>query len=51
MRQFEERIAEKITHPDLKEKVSYRRIIHLQVQRYVKSVLGSQAYEPYKRVS
>lgn len=51
MRQFEERIAEKITHPDLKEKVSYRRVIHLQVQRYVKSVLGSQAYEPYKRVS
>jgi CRISP-associated protein Cas1 len=51
MRQFEERVAEKIAHPDLKEKVSYRRAIHLQVQRYVKSVLGSQPYEPYKRVS
>lgn len=51
MRQFEERVAEKIAHPDLKEKVSYRRAIHLQVQRYVKSVLGSQPYESYKRVS
>jgi CRISPR-associated protein Cas1 len=51
IRQFEDRIADKITHPDLKEKVSYRRAIHLQVRRYVHSVLGTQPYEPYKRVS
>jgi CRISPR/Cas system-associated endonuclease Cas1 len=51
IRQFEARIAEQITHPDLKEKVSYRRVIHLQVRRYAKSVLGTQPYEPYKRSS
>jgi CRISP-associated protein Cas1 len=51
IRQFEARIVEQITHPDLKEKVSYRRVIHLQVRRYAKSVLGSQPYEPYKRSS
>lgn len=51
IRHFEERISEQITHDDLKEKVSYRRAIHLQIQRYVRSVLGSQPYEAYKRTS
>lgn len=51
IKQFEERIADKISHPDLQEKVSYRRAIHLQIKRYGRSVLGTQPYEPYKRTS
>jgi CRISPR-associated protein Cas1 len=50
LKHFEQRITEKISHPDVKEPVSYRRVIHLQVQRYKKSVLGNQPYEAFRRL-
>lgn len=43
-------MGETATHPDVKEPVSYRRIIHLQVKRYVKSLLGNRPYEAFRRI-
>jgi CRISP-associated protein Cas1 len=50
MRQFEERIVCKTTHPNVKEQVSYRRAIHLQIQRYIKSLLGDTPYQAFRRM-
>jgi len=50
LKHFEERICEKLAHPDVKQQVSYRRIIQLQIQRYVKSLLGNVPYETFRRV-
>jgi CRISP-associated protein Cas1 len=50
LKQFEARICEKVSHPDVQEPVSYRRIIQLQIQRYVKALLGNRPYEPFRRV-
>ena len=50
LKRFEERMGETATHPDIKESVSYRRIIQLQVKRYVKSLLGHQPYEAFRRI-
>lgn len=36
-----------MSHPDVAGKVSYRRILQLQVQRYKRSVMGGPLYEPY----
>lgn len=49
LKHFEERFSSKTAHPDLKDQVSYRRAIQLQVQRYAKSILGNKVYEPFKR--
>lgn len=50
LKRFEERMGETASHPDVKNPVSYRRIIQLQVQRYVKSLLGDQPYEAFRRI-
>lgn len=50
LRHFEERMVTKCAHPDVMERVSYRRAIHLQVKRYVRSVLGERSYEGYRRL-
>jgi CRISP-associated protein Cas1 len=50
LKQFEERICEKVSHPDVQGPISYRRIIQLQIQRYIKALLGNQPYEPFRRV-
>ncbi|MGK7925635.1 MAG: CRISPR-associated endonuclease Cas1 [Spirulina sp.] len=49
LKYFENRMSEEVSHPDVKEKVSYRRAIHLQVRRYKRSVRNRVAYEPFLR--
>jgi CRISP-associated protein Cas1 len=51
LKEFEARIVCKTTHPDIKEQVTYRRAIQLQIQRYTKSLLGRNPYEPFRRTS
>lgn len=46
---FEERMNDSVTHPDVKESVSYRRAIHLQVIRYKRCLMESMAYVPFLR--
>jgi CRISP-associated protein Cas1 len=50
LKRFEERMGETASHPDIQGPVSYRRIIQLQVKRYVKSLLGNQPYEAFRRI-
>ncbi|MEM1279181.1 MAG: CRISPR-associated endonuclease Cas1 [Cyanobacteria bacterium P01_H01_bin.152] len=50
LKNFEQRITEKVSHPDVKEPVTYRRVIHLQIQRYRKVLLGNGLYESFQRV-
>lgn len=49
LREFEERISLKISHPDVQETVSYRRAIQLQVNRYRAALLDRKPYEPFLR--
>ena len=49
LRHFEDRICAQTSHPDVQNKVSYRRAIQLQVQRYIKSLLGDCPYKPFQR--
>lgn len=51
LKHFEERICVKVSHPDIKEQVSYRRAIQLQVQRYKQALLGNQPYEAFLRLN
>ena len=50
LKHFEQRITEKVSHPDVKEAVTYRRVIQLQVQRYKRALLGDRLYEPFQRI-
>ena len=50
LKRFEERMSETASHPDVKTPVSYRRIIQLQVKRYVKALLGNQPYKAFRRI-
>jgi len=50
LRHFEQRITEAISHPDVKEPVTYRRAIHLQVQRYKRTLLSDHPYEAFRRL-
>ena len=40
----------KTSHPDVQERVTYRRAIHLQVQRYAQAVLRQRVYEGFRRL-
>ncbi|WP_254721663.1 CRISPR-associated endonuclease Cas1 [Kovacikia minuta] len=51
LKHFEARICEKTSYPDLKEQVSYRRVIQLQIQQYSKALLGSQIYKTFRRTN
>jgi CRISPR-associated protein Cas1 len=46
---FEQRINDLVSYPDLKEQVSSRRAIHLQVIRYKRCLIESISYEPFLR--
>ncbi|MGH2413576.1 MAG: CRISPR-associated endonuclease Cas1, partial [Microcystaceae cyanobacterium] len=46
---FEERISDSTAHPDVQAKVSYRRAIQLQIQRYKRSLLEEIPYEAFLR--
>ncbi|MDI9636309.1 CRISPR-associated endonuclease Cas1 [Geitlerinema splendidum] len=49
LKQFEMRMNEKVSHPDLQSKVTYRHAIQLQVRRYKRSLLSGIAYEAFLR--
>lgn len=51
LQHFEERMCTKIAHPDIQETVSYRRAIHLQIQRYKRSLLSDVPYEAFLRLN
>jgi CRISP-associated protein Cas1 len=50
LKHFEERISGYITHPDVTQPVSYRRVIQLQIQRYKRTLLEGLPYESFRRV-
>ncbi|WP_017746853.1 CRISPR-associated endonuclease Cas1 [Scytonema hofmannii] len=49
LKQFEARMNEETTHPDLQSVVTYRHAIQLQVRRYKRSLLSGVLYEPFLR--
>lgn len=49
LKHFEERISSATSHPDVQGQISYRRVIQLQVKRYVKAVLGNNGYQGFRR--
>lgn len=49
LKHFEARITEKTSHPDVQKQVTYRRVIQLQIQRYIKAVLGNVPYQTFRR--
>jgi CRISPR-associated protein Cas1 len=51
LKRFEQRITEKVSHPDVKESITYRRVIQLQVQRYKRALMEDEVYLPFKRVN
>ena len=42
---------ETVSHPDVQEAVSYRRVMQLQLKRYGRAVLGNAPYEAFRRVT
>ena len=51
LKQFEERLSLKVSHPDVQEPVSYRRVIQLQVRRYKRALLDNMPYEAFRKVN
>ena len=51
LKRFEDRMNETVSHPDVQEAVSYRRVIQLQLKRYGRAVLGNAPYEAFRRVT
>jgi CRISP-associated protein Cas1 len=49
LKQFETRMNEEVSHPDLQSKVTYRQAIQLQVRRYKQSLLSGVPYEAFLR--
>ncbi len=49
LKQFEMRMNEEVSHPDLQSPVTYRHAIQLQVRRYKRSLLSGIAYEAFLR--
>jgi CRISP-associated protein Cas1 len=49
LKYFEDRISEPVSYPGLEGRVSYRRVIQLQVQRYKRCLVESVPYEAYLR--
>lgn len=47
--QFEKRMNEEVSHPDLQSPVTYRQAILLQVRRYKRSLWHGTLYEPFLR--
>lgn len=51
LKYFEERITEEVAHPFVQQRVSYRRVIQLQIQQYKRCLLESVPYEPFIRAT
>ena len=49
LKQFETRMNEEVSHPDLQSPVTYRQAIQLQVRRYKHSLLSGGVYEAFLR--
>jgi len=49
LKQFEMRMNEEVSHPDLQSQVTYRHAIQLQVRRYKRSLLSGVPYEAFLR--
>ena len=49
IQEFENRLTTETAHPAVKQPVSYRRAIHLQVQAYKRCLLSEQPYVPFLR--
>lgn len=49
LKQFEIRMNEEVSHPDLQSQVTYRHAIQLQVRRYKRSLLSGVPYEAFLR--
>ena len=49
LKQFEQRMNEEISHPDLISQVTYRHAIQLQVRRYKRCLLSDMTYESFLR--
>jgi CRISP-associated protein Cas1 len=49
LKQFETRMNEEVSHPDLQSPVTYRHVIQLQVRRYKRCLLSRIAYEAFLR--
>ncbi|NEN88909.1 MAG: CRISPR-associated endonuclease Cas1 [Okeania sp. SIO3H1] len=50
LEQFEQRMNESISHPDVQSQVCYRQAIQLQIRRYKRYLLHGEAYEPFWRI-
>ncbi len=51
LKQFETRMNEEISHPDLLSQVTYRHAIQLQVRRYKRCLLSGIPYEAFLRTA
>ncbi|EKV01088.1 RNA-directed DNA polymerase [Leptolyngbya sp. PCC 7375] len=51
LKRFEERLSLPVSHPDVSDTVSYRRILQLQVRRYKQAVLNGVIYEAYRKIN
>ena len=49
LKQFESRMNEEISHPDLISQVTYRHAIQLQIRRYRRCLLSNDIYESFLR--
>jgi CRISPR-associated protein Cas1 len=49
LKQFETRMNEEVSHPDLQSQTTYRHAIQLQVRRYKRCLLSGVPYEPFLR--
>jgi CRISP-associated protein Cas1 len=49
LKQFETRMNEEVSHPDLQSQVTYRHAIQLQVRRYKRCLLSGVSYEAFLR--
>ncbi|MEA5596729.1 CRISPR-associated endonuclease Cas1 [Rivularia sp. UHCC 0363] len=49
LKQFEQRMNEEISHPDLISQVTYRHAVQLQVRRYKRCLLSDIPYESFLR--
>ena len=49
LKNFEARMNEETSHPDLQSPVTYRHVIHLQVRRYKQCLLSGINYEAFLR--
>ncbi len=51
LEQFEQRMNESISHPDIQTQVCYRQAIQLQIRRYKRYLLHEEPYEPFWRTT